>query len=265
MLPLKLTLGRSVCIAILDCYRIDDLEDEDHGVEEQVKKNAILLLQLPPLCGWLSYGDIRIRRVNNCAYSRPLDGNMIFYPNEESSLFAFDICNAEEDDFHTLTVPAASLLAQLHTCRDDVREGHNAEDIEEQGLTPVALLSWSLWGHNTRYMGQREGGVTRGVSGPRCATTENIDDKQVIVLYDFASIPALLEDVRTPNLIPPPKPLWTPKSRDLHSDEFQGEQWNTKLVPSAPCRRVVTNIVVNDKDYIGLYSDGIFVRRAEEK
>ena len=265
MLPLEPPLGSSVCIAILDCYRIDELDDE--GLREPVEQNAIVLLQLPPLISWLSYDCIRIRRGDNCAYSRPGDGNMIFYPTEDSSLFAFDISHHDEQGFHTLIVPADSLLALLRTCINDVRGGNNARAIEERDVTPVALLSWSLWGHNTRYMGNCLGGVTRSICGSRCATKEIIDDKQVVVLYDFASIPALLEDVRTPDLIPTPRALRTSDAIevDLYSGEFDGEQWNTKLVPSAPCRRVVTDIVVNDQDYIWLYNDGIVVRRAEER
>lgn len=38
MLPVELSLGRYICEAILDCYRIAEEDDED--VQEQVEANA---------------------------------------------------------------------------------------------------------------------------------------------------------------------------------------------------------------------------------
>lgn len=119
----------------------------------------------------------------------------------------------------------------------------------------IVTVPWSLWGPHTRVFSLSPPFRLLDVCDSRIAIAEPSSadkDKSAVVVYDFAARRRALDlhvqqdsSTTMSSMIPENVPL--PPQRDV--------------LPAAPCRSVVSELVVRDGEQVGLYEDGLFVYR----
>lgn len=249
MLPVYFPLTQGLCLAILDCYRP---KNPNRDLVEQIERHGAAVLQLPHLKTGKRYNYVTIFSSANAQPPNPMAGDMPFYPAYSSGLavLRMDI-TPDHTGPHLFVIPFSTLFAILRKGKPDIMaQGCSDQDM----LDYPTVLPWSAWGPSTRYMGSVMEHFFQDACGSRYIRREELGGRFVVVIYDFASVPSLLEDVRTTGLLPT---LPVPIGQPYHHDS----PWDSWISTSAPYRRVVTNIVMNLFDSAWLYWDGIILLR----
>ena len=246
-----------LCIAILDCYRTGS---SSQNLIQHLQQHAAVFLQLPHPAWFSEYAYVKIHHSPCVPLSVPKADNMAFYPTHNSGLLAVELKISADHIAgpHTFAIPSSVLFSVLAKGKADMRTAGMEDDDLVDYPSFVTVLPWSAWGCNTRYMGSGKQNRIVSICDSRCARVETVGNQRVVVIYDFASVPALLEDVVSSGTLPPP-----PVS--LEASVPSGIVWDSVMVTSAPCRRVVTDIVMGEQDRVWLYRDGLVVQRDGER
>ena len=144
-----------------------------------------------------------------------------------------------------LLVPAPAVLSRLVEA--------------ERTPSACAVLPWTAWCADTRAMHA----AMEDICAARFLTSSYADGRRRVTVWDFASVPALLRDVREIArggggnggrgeegfTVPPPEPL----PGEGITFEACG------VLTGAPCRRVVSNLEVPRDRTVRLYEDGLVV------
>ncbi|GJE94003.1 F-box protein [Phanerochaete sordida] len=231
-------------LAVVDCYRRDpDTHDEmlRGAAQEILLKHASLLLQLPPVlpAAHVEYQIVHAMSSTGTQGTRVRPPGRPFYVDYAPRLIVLSILIGEQmapADLNPLTllVPAPAVLARL------------AEAERTPGA--CAVLPWVAWAADTRAMHE----PMEDICAARFLTSVYVDGRRRVTVWDFASVPALLRDVREPAegvSVPPPEPL-------------PGEGLTFEacgVLTGAPCRRVVSNLEVPRDRTVRLYEDGFVV------
>lgn len=250
LLPVAAGPTGDISLAVFDCYRNIP---QNTLLTEVVSDHATLLLQLPSLVDDWVYTSTYTLCVGNTLRpsSQPSQAHVPFHLHRDLRLItlALQVCRYVSVDrptvLHTqeydLAIPARTLLSRLPRAR---------------ACRPPAVHPWASWGAETRFMGA----PLMSLYCSRYLAVENVpvDDggsARVIVVYDFAPVPALVVDAReararapgsVPFSVPEPMPL-----PEVFADRT--------VQAAAPCRRVVSNVVVAGEQDVRLYEDGFLV------
>lgn len=264
IVPISMRFCEVPSIAVLDCFR------RTYGGEGYILQhaldNAMLYLQLPHLYNGVKYSTIDIQSSSSAVQTSKITHHSTpaFHPSKESRLFVVTVTIESDGSLpwyqddpisYVFAIPATVILSRLHAIKADhhaVYWPHILEDPADP--RPVTVLPWSLWGHDARLLGEDVDVLS--VCNSRCLIQEHAtpDTEAPIVLYDFDSVPSLLHDIHTLRDSTEPLPFTIPKPLKLEQTLFE-----TKVVPSAPCRRIVLDLCIKADDGVELLEDGLLV------
>lgn len=253
LVPIRSDPSGETSLVIINCYRETN---SPRVLNEHIFTYASLVLQLPPLANGHIYHRI-------CMYTstdalRPTWPSFFtpFCVDPDRHLIELTcfigskyIDDEEQWSEYTLIVPVRTILSRLP--RGDP-------------LAPIAeryMLPWRAWGTDTRFMDTQPEDMynSKYVTREQVRTADGAA-QTVAVVYDFAPVPALLEDLRREQegggdvvcTVPKPGPV---------PDMIDADQ----LVPAVPCRRVVSNVVIGEDEDVRLYEDGLIVFSTESR
>lgn len=217
-------------------------------------EHASLLLQLPQVKAGspVDYRVVHSMSSTGTQAGRLQPAGAPFYVDYTKRLFVLNMFigkpwDAENWTKSTLLIPAPAILSRILRAPASGAMGE------------CVMLPWSVWGQDARFMEE----PMEDICGTRYLTSTHIDTeggrKRFCTVYDFTSIPALLEDVREgrtgngamPYGVPDPAPVPVPEVGELL--DSQG------ILTAAPCRRTVTNIELPNDRIVRLYEDGLLV------
>ncbi|EKM53068.1 uncharacterized protein PHACADRAFT_259223 [Phanerochaete carnosa HHB-10118-sp] len=257
-------------LAVVDCYRTDPDTNEamTRGkIQDVIFKHASLLLQLPPVrdAPHIDYQEVHAMSSTGTQAERLHPPGRPFYVDYTKRIFVLSMLIGEtwgRDRMHyTLLVPAPAILSRLGA------SGPGTPPMRAAEQHRCMMLPWAAWAPDARFMEDE----MEDICSTRYLTSTRIDERRLVTVYDFASAPALLRDLRAdgggggntlsePFSVPDPVPV---------PDEG-GVFERCGVLTGAPCRRTVTDIALPDirmvTDFISqghrtvrLYEDGLVV------
>lgn len=229
-----------------------------------ILKRSTLVLQLPPLCRGFLY--LRVIMESSVDYSQraaqPVPAP--FHADPDVRLFVLT-CYVYENSPHgdpedgiyhefRLVVPAHTFLSRLPVPGPTPAP---ALDMPPPGACRERfVLPWYAWGAEARFMEH----PPADLCGSRYLTVEAVPgtmahdaQRMAAVVYDFAPVPALLADVRQHAdgaVCSVPEPMHAPHMVAAQSRPVDA---------AAPCRRVVSSVVVGDDENVRMFEDGLVV------
>lgn len=265
LVPIISDVIGGAAIAVLDCYH--DVYREA-TLWEILSDQATLFLLLPSLANGRKYHRIYMSSVSNALQPAVRSPRVPFYMDRSLRLIVLTfrfymsephmavpqtLLHVYQEEFN-LVVPAHVILSRL-----PLATKADSDRTTEPSTHPARqVLSWAAWGTETRYMNEPPMNLYNSMY---VAIEPDFDagavERKVAVVYDFASVPALLSDARiaSQNSVPPGNspftvPLPTP------APIFVADR-GTKA--AAPCRRVATDIAVDSGKRVRLFEDGLMV------
>ena len=241
------------CFVIIDCL---DETQQYHDTFGHCL--GVLALQLPPLRSpnvatgfeiWTSL-DTSIKDLK-APFILPQDSRLLAFELEITDTSTDNIQN------RTFFVPVSTILSRLQLATADNHNFPLNQDPSRDG-TAMTILPWAAWGQDARLLPQTS--VICGMCGSRALVSELLDgheERDVIALYDFATLPSLLADAEylcqnpdiDSNLCSIPLPL--PHDPD--------DVLATKVVSAAPFRRTLTKFSSSEGEELILYEDGVCI------
>lgn len=192
-----------------------------------------------------------------------------FLPSSTARLFSFtltimstddDIYGDADDSYATFAVPVSVFLSRLAASTADRNTFYPVDQDPNDVLCPLTILPWAVWGKDARWMHGKVG--EHSICNSRLLVVEKCGDGQnAPVIYDYDSIPALLEDFHALSSSTKEVSYTIPEPTAYAEDIL----FETRVLASAPCRRVATELSLQAPEKAEIYEDGIIVYGPETR
>lgn len=260
----------SPAIAILDCYRSSAgkvMASSSLGEPA----TPITALQLPKLKSPLeSYSSVRLFSGMIHARGNVQRLQVPFSQPEKSEVVTLALEIDPDMRLYTFAVPISAFFAAPDVVSQKAVYDAVQTQVEDslRDFGSLTLVPWEKWGHSARYMNFLSDdalplfhGLHVDCRQVKCHTEAN-PERSTVVLYDFATSAALINDVKA-HTTESSEAHSVPRPRLPTDHPFTAEAGLT--VSAAPFRRVVSDVTVDEGEYIGgAFEDGFFICRGRD-